>query len=170
MPVTSDVRKDETGPQKVEPFLYGKPAKRSFTTIVLAGAAALALVIGIVGGVASQAGHIRLARQDALSTHQQLTAVQARLGDSQVEVIQGQSELTQAQGELASQRTQLASCATAASIGVEMDGVLNDLVDNALFNGSLSEWDNLWDRYDGLGDQWAATADACDPSAGFTFG
>ena len=170
MPLTSEVRKGETGTRKVEPFLYGTPSKRSFKTTVLVGAAALALVIGIFGGVVSQAGHIRLARQDALSTHQQLTAVQSRLSDSQAEVTQSQSDLTRTEGELAGLRTQLGSCSTAESIGIEMDGIMNDLVDNALFNGSLSEWNNLWDRYDGLGDQWAASANACDPSGGYTFG
>ncbi len=42
MPLTSEVRKGETGTRKVEPFLYGTPSKRSFKTTVLVGAAALA--------------------------------------------------------------------------------------------------------------------------------
>jgi len=47
---------------------------------------------------------------------------------------------------------------------------MHKLVNNALLNGSLFEWNSLWDRYKRLGDQWATIASECGGTPGdFTF-
>jgi hypothetical protein len=109
---------------------------------VLGAVAVVLLVVGLIAGIA--AGRSKLAK-----TEDRLAAATATTADLR-------DRVSGLGGE-------------AISLGVKMDGVLNDLVDNVLYNRSVSEYISLQSRYSALGSDWEDAASTCAPGGGYSF-
>jgi hypothetical protein len=136
--------------------------------------ATVAVAVGLVAAIVLlliQANVLSTTRDEGEIATRRAAATENELADVREDLNVTQERLDVAGSDKAEAERRLTSCDRAISVGVKMDQVLHDLVDNVLYNESLNEWNQLWNRYDALGRQWASASNGCvGGSAGdFTF-
>jgi len=133
--------------------------------------AVLALALVVAGVVAVvQIATLADTRDDLAAVEARSETLEGNIASLETENEATQAHLDDEVAQTREQANQLAYCDTALGVGVQMDGVLHKLVDNALTFGSLAQWNALWDRYDRLGERWALIASDCTGNSGdYTF-
>jgi hypothetical protein len=136
---------------------------------IVVGILATALIAVAVFGVV-QTSNLGNTKDELAASQDRVAASRSRIDEleGRVEVEQDANALLDER--VSDQQARLSACSRAASLSVKMDGIMHKLVNNALLNGSLFEWNSLWDRYNRVGEQWAPIASECTGNAGdFTF-
>ena len=153
----------------VPPQTMPTPPKRPRRWPLLVAVAAVALSVGAGAGIASQSGTIDAAESRTKAVQVQADAAEKQVDDLTSDLASTKNDLSGAESEAARLRNQVASCDRAIDLGVDAEKVLQDKVDNVLYDRSVAEFFRLSDRYQELGERWVIAANECTGDDSWTF-